>query len=132
MLDIDHFKDFNTNYGHQIGDAVLRVVSTNLKDSVKGLDFVARYGGEEFIIFFPNTVLKNAAIVADKMRAVIEIHRKKISSTGEMLDPITISCGVAEVNGEDTPESVVHRADQALYLAKHSGRNQVKTERDLD
>ena len=58
-------------------------------------------------------------------------NRKKLSRTGEVLDPIMISCGVAEVTADDTPDSMVHRADQALYLAKNSGRNQVKTERDL-
>ena len=131
MVDVDHFREFNTKYGHQIGDAVLRVVSTTLRESVKGLDFVARYGGEEFILFLPVTCLENASIVADKIRALVEGDRKKVSGTGELLDPITISCGVAQIAPSDTPESVVHRADQALYLAKHSGRNRVKTERDL-
>ncbi len=132
MIDVDKFRDFNTRYGHQIGDAVLRVVSNTLKESVKGLDFVARYGGEEFIVLFPKTGRDNAAIVANKMRIAVEEHRKRISSTGEVLDPITISCGVAEITSSDDVESVVHRADRALYLAKHSGRNQVKTELDLD
>lgn len=131
MLDVDHFRNFNTTYGHQIGDAVLRAVSTTLREGVKGSDFVARYGGEEFILFFPRTPRENAAIVADKLRTLVSENRKKISSTGELLDPITISCGVAQIAPSDTPESVVHRTDQALYLAKHSGRNQVKTERDL-
>jgi len=132
MIDVDKFRDFNTRYGHQIGDAVLRVVSNTLKESVKGLDFVARYGGEEFIVLFPKTSRDNAAIVADKMRIAVEEHRKRISSTGEVLDPITISCGVAEITTSDNAESVIHRADQALYLAKNSGRNQVKTEQDLE
>lgn len=132
MVDVDHFRDFNTKFGHQIGDAVLRVVSTTLRESVKGLDFVARYGGEEFILLLPKTTLDNATIVANKMRELVESNRKKISSTGEMLDPITISCGVAQIADADTPDSVVHRADLALYLAKHGGRNQVKTERDLN
>lgn len=131
MVDVDHFRDFNTKYGHQIGDAVLRVVSTTLRESVKGLDFVARYGGEEFILFLPKTTLENAAIVADKMRSLVESNRKKISRTGEILEAITISCGISEVEPADTTESVVHRADLALYLAKNSGRNTVRTERDL-
>lgn len=132
MIDVDKFRDFNTRYGHQIGDAVLRVVSTTLSDSVKGLDFVARYGGEEFIVLFPKTTLENGAIVADKMRIAVSEHRKRISGTGETLDPITISCGVAEITPSDDADAVVHRADQALYLAKNSGRNQVKTAHDLD
>lgn len=131
MVDVDKFRDFNTKYGHQIGDAVLRVVGNTLKEGVKGLDFVARYGGEEFILFFPKTSLENAAIVANKIRMLVEENRKQISKTGQILDPLTISCGVAQVAPDDTAESVVHRADQALYLAKDSGRNQVKTERDL-
>jgi diguanylate cyclase len=131
MVDVDHFREFNTTHGHQIGDAVLRVVSATLRDSVKGMDFVARYGGEEFVLFFPKTVLDNATIVADKMRMLVEGNRKKISRTGKMLDPITISCGVAQVNEIDTPDSLIHRADQALYLAKNNGRNRVETERSL-
>ena len=131
MVDVDRFKEFNDNYGHPIGDAVLRAVSSTLKESVKGTDFVARYGGEEFILIFPGTTCEDAATVADKLRLLVASNRKKLSRTGEVLDPIMISCGVAEVTADDTPDSMVHRADQALYLAKNSGRNQVKTERDL-
>lgn len=131
MVDVDNFRDFNTNYGHQIGDAVLRAVGKTLREGVKGLDFVARYGGEEFILFLPNTGLENGAIVANKIRSMVESNRKQVSKTGQMLEAITVSCGIAEITTNDTPETVVDRADRALYLAKNSGRNQVKTERDL-
>jgi len=131
MLDIDFFKKFNDQYGHQIGDEVLCIVGSNLKRNLKGKDFSARYGGEEFIILLPNTTLDNACVVADQIREEISTKRLKIKKTGQTIGNITVSMGVSEIRERDTAMSVVERADAALYLAKDSGRNNVKSENDL-
>ena len=131
MLDIDFFKKFNDQYGHQIGDEVLSIVGSNLKGNLKGKDFPARYGGEEFIILLPNTRLDNACVVADQIREEISKKRLKIKKTGQTMGNITVSLGVSEIRERDTVMSVVERADAALYLAKDSGRNNVKSENDL-
>jgi diguanylate cyclase len=131
MLDIDFFKKFNDQYGHQIGDEVLSIVGSNLRGNLKGKDFPARYGGEEFIILLPNTPLDNACVVADQIRKEITKKRLKIKKTGQTIGNITVSIGVSEICERDTTMSVVERADAALYLAKNSGRNNVKSEKDL-
>jgi diguanylate cyclase len=131
MLDIDYFKKFNDQYGHQIGDEVLCIVGSQLKKNLKGKDFPSRYGGEEFIILLPNTTLDNACVVADQIREKISKKRLKIKKTGQPIGNITVSIGVSEIRERDTAISVVERADAALYMAKDSGRNNVKSEKDL-
>jgi diguanylate cyclase len=131
MLDIDFFKKFNDQYGHQIGDEVLSIVGSNLRRSLKGKDFPARYGGEEFIILLQDTLLDNACVVADQIRKEISKKRLKIKKTGQTIGNITVSIGVSEICERDTTLTVVGRADDALYLAKDSGRNNVKSEKDL-
>ncbi len=125
MLDIDHFKSFNDNFGHQVGDQVLRLVARTLKDSIKGKDFAARYGGEEFSIILPDTDLSGAIIVGNSLRKAIAGKDVINRSTGKLLGRITMSVGVAEFSGEKTAEELIERADGALYTAKHNGRNQV-------
>ncbi len=131
MLDIDFFKSFNDKYGHQTGDEVLRIVGSMLHDTLKGRDFPARYGGEEFVVFLPGTTLKNACIVAEQIKRNISARNLKVIKTGESLGNITVSLGVSEINSGDTIDSIIERADKALYLAKDSGRNNVKCEGDL-
>ena len=131
MLDIDFFKKFNDQYGHHIGDEVLSIVGSNLRNNLKGKDFPARYGGEEFVILLPNTTLDNAYVLADQMRKELSKKRLKIKKTGQIIGNITVSMGVSEIRERDTTMSVVERADAALYLAKNSGRNNVKSEKDL-
>lgn len=125
MLDIDHFKSFNDNFGHQVGDQVLRLVARTLKDSIKGKDFAARYGGEEFSIILPDTDLAGAVIVGNALRKAVAGKDVINRSTGKVLGRITMSVGVAEYSGEKVPEELIERADNALYTAKHNGRNQV-------
>jgi diguanylate cyclase len=132
MMDIDFFKKFNDQYGHHIGDEVLSIVGSNLKKNLKGRDFSARYGGEEFIALLPNTTLGNACIVADQIREEISKKRLKIKKTGQTIGNITISLGVSKICKGDSVISVVERADAALYMAKDSGRNNVKSEKDLE
>ena len=132
MLDIDYFKKFNDKYGHQVGDEVLCIVGGHLKETLKGKDFPARYGGEEFIALLPNTKLDNAYIVADQIRESLSNKILKIKKTGQDLGNITVSVGVSEIRKGDTAISVVERADAALYLAKDSGRDNVKSEKDFE
>lgn len=125
MLDIDHFKSFNDNFGHQVGDQVLRLVAYTLIEGVKGRDMSARYGGEEFAIILPETPLQPAIKVGDLLRKAVAGKDVINRSNGEKLGRITLSGGAAEfVNGEST-EDLIARADAALYTAKHNGRNQV-------
>ncbi len=125
MLDIDHFKSFNDNFGHQVGDQVLRLVARTLKDSIKGKDFAARYGGEEFAIILPETDLAGAVVVGNMLRKAVASKDVINRSTGKVLGRITMSVGVAEYMNEKIPEDLIERADGALYTAKHNGRNQV-------
>ena len=132
MLDIDYFKKFNDQYGHQVGDEVLRIVGSHLRENLKGKDFPSRYGGEEFIVLLPNTKLDKAYIVAEQLRKNISEKKLKIKKTGQSLGNITVSVGVSEIRAGDTAISVVERADAALYLAKDSGRDNVKSEKDIE
>jgi diguanylate cyclase len=127
FLDIDHFKPFNDNFGHQVGDQVLRLVAKTLIDGVKGRDTAARYGGEEFAIILPETTIEGGRMVAENLRKAIAQKEVVNRTTGQHLGRITISAGVAQhVPGEDAAD-LIDRADAALYTAKHNGRNQVAT-----
>ncbi|MBN2038599.1 MAG: diguanylate cyclase [Spirochaetes bacterium] len=119
FFDIDHFKRVNDTYGHQTGDFILQDVAAIINGSKRKVDVFARWGGEEFVILLPNTELKNALKVAEKMRKKIYSHKYK--------DDITISCsfGVTELKDMDSPAGLISRADKALYKAKQSGRNRV-------
>jgi diguanylate cyclase len=118
--DIDHFKAINDNYGHAAGDKVLYIVAQHLQRGVREIDFVARYGGEEFAMLLIGTGAEDALRVCNGLRervAKLNFHfrHKPI--------PVTVSCGIATFDGEDTPESVFERADLAMYRAKREGRN---------
>jgi diguanylate cyclase len=130
MTDIDHFKVFNDNFGHQTGDQVLRLVAMSVKNNVKGQDIAARYGGEEFVVVLPNTVLRSATTVADHIRRAVMTKQLMKRSTHEHLGRITISIGVAAMREGDTPQSLIGRADACLYAAKRAGRNRVICETD--
>ena len=121
MMDIDHFKRLNDEFGHLLGDEVLRGVSTILKHQLRKMDMVCRYGGEEFAVVVPETFGENALTVAEKLRRQVEIY-----NFPGVPRPVTISCGVADypIHGNSRDE-VVAAADAALYVAKLSGRNRV-------
>ena len=126
MIDIDHFKNFNDTHGHQVGDQVLRFVARILKSCVRGEDLTARYGGEEFSIVLPNTTLQNGAKVG--AHVCTQVSKKAVinRATGKSLGTITVSVGAAEFQPGESVESLIERADEALYLAKHNGRNRVE------
>jgi len=130
MTDIDHFKTFNDTFGHLTGDQVLRLVALSVKQNVKGLDLAARYGGEEFAVILPNTVMRSAVTVADHIRRAVMTKELMKRSTGEHLGRVTISIGVATLRPDDSAASLIGRADECLYAAKHSGRNRVICETD--
>lgn len=132
LVDIDHFKSFNDTYGHQTGDQVLRLVAMTLRAHTKGQDLAARYGGEEFALILPDTDAKGASAVSDKVRKAIQAKELLRRSTNEKLGRITASFGVAELNERDTSNSLIERADKALYAAKHRGRNCVVSESELE
>ena len=126
LLDIDHFKAYNDFYGHQAGDACLRLVAAAVASVVRRPgDLLARYGGEEFAVILPGTELDGAVQIADEIRAAIVDRALPHDATA--LGLVTVSIGAAcLVPGIDSPaESLTARADAALYAAKHSGRNQV-------
>jgi|TARA_B100000315_G_scaffold170864_1_gene159379 diguanylate cyclase len=131
LLDIDFFKKFNDNYGHQTGDDVLKLVAHTMSANIKGRDTAARYGGEEFAVILPDTVLETASVVAEKIRTTIESKRFRKKQTGEELDTITISIGVAEFHPGESLTELIQRSDDALYQAKGTGRNRVVLESDL-
>lgn len=123
MLDIDHFKNINDTYGHLAGDRVLITVAQEIIRSLRPSDMPVRYGGEEFTVFLPNTTTENAKVIAERLRSNIE--RTKITlSTGETI-MVTVSVGFTERQQGDTVETLIRRADEALYHAKNSGRNRV-------
>ena len=120
MLDIDHFKQVNDRYGHQLGDTVLKAIAQVLSNSNRIEDIAARFGGEEFVILLDNCSLLNAT---DKT----ELIRLKIEALTPEGISITASFGVAEFQVEESFEQLLSRADAALYLAKEQGRNRIVT-----
>ena len=130
LCDIDHFKLFNDNWGHQTGDQVLRLVASCLSENIKGRDTAARYGGEEFAVVLRGTGLEAAARLADQIRQTVETKKLVKKSTGDVLGAITISIGVAQFAPGESADAVVRRADACLYGAKHHGRNLVIHQND--
>jgi diguanylate cyclase len=128
MVDIDHFKKINDNYGHRTGDGVLRILSEVMKKEIREVDFLARYGGEEFVIILPHIVYALALEVAG--RICTKVAASRFAFKGEPFT-VTISAGVGTLREKDTIESFINRVDQALYQAKRQGRNRVVGAEDL-
>jgi diguanylate cyclase len=123
MLDLDHFKRINDNYGHLAGDKVLKIIAGVLRKRLRGTDFIARFGGEEFVLLMPATGVGTGVKLLENLRTAIEacpFHFK-----GEPVT-ITLSIGLTEFKAGEHSDLVLKRADQALYKAKHAGRNQVQ------
>lgn len=119
LIDIDHFKAINDSYGHNIGDHFLKEITRIFKTRIRISDSLYRFGGEEFIVLAENTDIKEALILAEKLRSTLQNYKiisKKV---------VTVSIGVAELKPDETDEQWIKRADLALFVAKDSGRNTV-------
>jgi len=125
LLDIDYFKSINDSFGHDAGDDVLREFATRVRKSIRGIDLACRYGGEEFVVVMPETDLHVASLVAERLRRSIAGEPFAVSKGTRRIE-VTISIGLTtlEHNGESVAD-VLKRADNALYRAKHEGRNGV-------
>jgi diguanylate cyclase (GGDEF)-like protein len=128
IFDIDYFRNVNNMHGHQAGDAILVGLGKVLLNTLRSDDFSFRYGGDEFVILLPNANLQAGVKVAEKIRQAVEDYDFPLSKNSTDTISITISLGVAEVNPSDSSESILARADAALYASKASGRNRVNSE----
>lgn len=126
MVDIDKFKSVNDTYGHQVGDSVLCEIAAIMRELARDTDTPGRWGGEEFLIVCSHSDLNGANVLAERIRTAVATH--SFSVVGQK----TCSFGVASYRPEDTPETMVKRADDALYEAKQNGRNRVALERGPD
>jgi diguanylate cyclase (GGDEF)-like protein len=122
MLDLDYFKQINDVFGHQAGDQALLSLAELLHVRTREIDLVGRWGGEEFIIICPHTTLEGALTLAESVRATVAAHRFAHKQD------LTVSIGVSNYGEGDSGKDLVARADAALYMAKHAGRNQVKVQ----
>jgi two-component system, cell cycle response regulator len=125
IMDIDFFKAVNDTYGHDTGDEVLQEFARRIAANVRGIDLACRFGGEEFVVVMPDTDIAFAYTVAERLRRQIECTPVSINRPPGKLT-VTVSIGISAFEGpEDTAEALLHRADQALYQAKRTGRNRV-------
>jgi diguanylate cyclase (GGDEF)-like protein len=125
MIDIDHFKSVNDTHGHQAGDEVLRVFSRLLQENARAEDIVCRYGGEEFLLVLPKMPLH---VARERAAQLLDIFREQTVSFGDLRLQTTISIGIAVTpEHADSADGLIRRADDALYQAKHAGRNRVAT-----
>ncbi|ROM90420.1 GGDEF domain-containing protein [Pseudomonas brassicacearum] len=122
MLDIDHFKQINDNYGHSAGDDVLKAVATSIKDQLRNVDMVFRFGGEEFLILLSNTSREAAAMIGERLRYAAQAG--EYSADGTLIG-LTVSLGCSTLLPGESADSLLRRADSALYVAKREGRNRL-------
>jgi len=127
LLDVDHFKRVNDTLGHQVGDEVLVALTRIVREVVRSYDLLGRFGGEEFLLLLPETDLEKAAELAERVRQAMQ-ERLAATAGATLLDPVTVSLGVTAQRPGDTLESIIKRADDALYRAKQNGRNRVEQE----
>ncbi|MHC8321533.1 GGDEF domain-containing protein [Pseudomonas sp. GB2N2] len=122
MLDIDHFKNINDSHGHSAGDDVLKAVAASIKSQLRNVDMVFRYGGEEFLILLSNTGREAAALVGERLRFAAQAN--DFTADGKPIE-LTVSLGCSTLLPGESVESLVRRADSALYVAKREGRNRL-------
>ncbi|MGE0492149.1 MAG: diguanylate cyclase [Vulcanimicrobiota bacterium] len=126
LLDIDRFKSINDTYGHAAGDAVLKGLARLLMSSLRDEDVAARWGGEEFILLLRGAELAGAGVLLDRLRETMASHLFEVPTpTGSLTIPVTVSVGAASLSPQRSPEETIAVADEALYRAKTTGRNQV-------
>jgi two-component system cell cycle response regulator len=128
LMDVDFFKSINDGHGHAVGDEVLSAIGALLRRELRIPDLPARWGGEEFVVTLRQTDAAGGLVVAERVRAAVAALN--LNSGGKKV-PVTVSIGLAQYRVGDTSETVIHRADQAMYLAKGNGRNRVEVSDDL-
>jgi len=128
MMDIDHFKRINDDFGHPAGDQVLKEFATRIARNIRGIDLATRFGGEEFVVIMPDTDQDFACTVAERLRGEVAGEAFAMTGVDEPVN-VTVSIGIASLEGGgiSTPQALLDRADQALYAAKNNGRNLVVT-----
>lgn len=131
MIDIDHFKKINDSYGHLVGDSLLKSIAAILKNQIRKNDIAVRYGGEEFLLLLPETGLEGAKAASQKIRDALVTKEWKLKETGESMGKVTVSMGIALYRLSEPEDALLKRADDALYLAKKNGRDQIVTENEL-
>ncbi|KQV12746.1 hypothetical protein ASC74_06455 [Pseudomonas sp. Root329] len=122
MLDIDHFKHINDTHGHSAGDDVLKAVAASIKNQLRNVDMVFRFGGEEFLILLSNTSREAAAMVGERLRFAVQAE--EYSADGHSIE-LTVSLGCSTLLPGESADSLLRRADSALYVAKREGRNRL-------
>ena len=128
LIDADHFKDINDQWGHGAGDLMLKALSDTVEQNLRQTDVAARIGGEEFVVLLPETPLENAQILAGRLRHAVEMMSVQVTSNATA--GVTVSVGVATLRANETLDQLMSRADRCLYDAKQMGRNQVVTAAD--
>jgi diguanylate cyclase (GGDEF)-like protein len=129
LLDIDNFKDINDEYGHYVGDMILRSFAQSMAGELRHHDLLARYGGEEFALLLPESVLDDARIAMDKLAR--RIRCEPLDAGGTCINLPTFSAGIACLRPGESATTLINRADQSLYLAKRLGRNRTETDEQL-
>jgi diguanylate cyclase (GGDEF)-like protein len=124
MVDVDDLKRINDTYGHRAGDKVIKEISRRIKQCIRQIDTAARYGGDEFAVILPNTPLKDATIVSERMVEAVSLTP---ATWKKEQIPLSISVGVGQYDSDINPEDITSRSDQALYSAKQAGKNTVRT-----
>jgi diguanylate cyclase (GGDEF)-like protein len=120
IFDIDHFKEVNDTRGHIFGDYVLKTIADIARENIREIDYLVRWGGEEFMIILPETGLEKAEAISERIKKKIENHNF------DKIGKVTVSFGVTQFKNEDSGETFILRADDALYKAKQNGRNRVE------
>lgn len=123
-MDIDHFKNVNDNFGHNNGDTVLKVIAKTLIKNVRSFDTVGRWGGEEFLGLIENINKDELLKIAEKLRALVDASSIRPEGFKNNINP-TISIGATISKPEDSPETIIKRADELMYKSKQAGRNKV-------
>lgn len=129
LIDVDHFKNINDTFGHQVGDKALAHLTKTMLQSIRNTDILARWGGEEFLLMLPDTSLNEAKVIAERLCRNVE----KTPLTNEDAElSFTISGGLVQASGPTNTDELIHKADKLLYEAKDNGRNRINTERDTN
>ncbi|MBV1951480.1 MAG: GGDEF domain-containing protein, partial [Cycloclasticus sp.] len=125
IIDIDHFKRINDNFGHLVGDRVIRYISSLMTQLIEEKHFISRYGGEEFTVILEGVSAEDTQLLANKVRIAMANSKLQRKGSHDTLGQVTLSAGIASLSVKDDAESFIARADKALYQAKETGRNKV-------